>query len=205
MIQSQNLQKKQVGQIILGSGSAIRQKILRNAGIDFEVRRPKVDEEALKASFDAKTPAQMSAFLARKKALSVSGKTYDLIIGSDQVLEFEGEQYDKVGSIEAAKQRLKTLSGKTHFLVGTTVLAQNGAIVWEHQSRARMQVRLLSSDFIDQYFDKVGAAVLASVGCYEVEGMGITLFDSIEGDFFSILGLPLLPLLQKLRELKAIN
>lgn len=205
MVMAKKPNKKDQKELILGSGSAIRKKLLLNAGLDFQVIKPLADEDALKQAYIneglAKTPAQISAYLAKVKAQSVPAGTHDIVIGSDQVLEFEGRHYDKLTDLHAAKKRLALLSGKSHFLVGTSVLAQNGNIIWAYQSRARMRVRTLSQTDIEHYFERAGTQVLASVGCYEVEGMGINLFEAIEGDYFSILGLPVLPLLAQLRAL----
>ncbi len=194
------MKKKTPPKIILGSTSSIRKAILKNAGLGFVVRKPRVDEKALRNATTIKNAQEMSAFLAQKKALSIKADPRDLIIGSDQILEFENDQYAKAQTLEEAKKRLRIFSGKHHFLVGTTVLAKNGKIIWCHQARSRMIVRKLSEKNIDTYIERVGEGILASVGCYEVEGLGITLFKNIEGDFFSVLGLPLLPLLKALRE-----
>jgi septum formation protein len=190
--------------LILGSNSAIRQTVLKNAGLAFQTCPSLVNEEEIKQKHLGKSAQEMSALLAQQKALCVSKRKTGLVIGGDQILEFEGQSFDKVETMDEAHARLQLLSGKTHALVGTTVLAQEGKILWEFQSRAQMRMRALSTVEIDHYLEKSGPQILYSVGCYEIEGHGITLFDQIKGDHFAILGLPLLPLLAKLREMDVL-
>ncbi|PHS25061.1 MAG: septum formation protein Maf [Robiginitomaculum sp.] len=190
---------KQSPSLVLASASAIRRTILLNAGIVFDVCPSRVDEGSLKEDNKSLNANEMSALLAKEKALQVSSHDDRLILGADQILEFQNRQYDKAGTLKEAKVRLQTLSGKTHDLVGAMVLAQKGSVVWKHQSRAHMHMRSLSETAIDAYLRRAGTGILASVGCYEIEGLGITLFNRIEGDHFSILGLSILPLLAELR------
>ena len=190
--------------LILGSNSAIRQSILKNAGVEFQTCPSLVDEDAIKQNNKDKSAQEMSTLLAKQKALCVSKRKSGLVIGGDQILECEGQAFDKVETMDEARARLQLLSGKIHALVGTTVLAQDGKILWEYQSRAQMHMRALSVGEIDHYLEKSGPQILYSVGCYEIEGYGITLFEKIVGDHFAILGLPLLPLLAKLREKDAL-
>ncbi|HEX2592875.1 MAG TPA: Maf family protein, partial [Rhizomicrobium sp.] len=122
-------------------------------------------------------------------------------LGADQVLAFEDELISKVESLDAAKALLRRLSGKRHELISAAVLARGGTAVWRQQGRVRLQVRTLSDAFIDDYVASEGEALLHCVGCYRLEGLGAQLFDRIEGDYFTVLGLPLLPLLAQLREM----
>ncbi len=199
-----SIKEKQKPALVLASGSAIRQTILKNAGIPFDVCPSHVDEDRLKVNNHGLDAKDMSTLLAKEKALQVSKQDDRLILGADQILEFQDWQYDKVSTLEEAKDRLQTLSGECHDLVGALVLVKNGKEVWKHQSRAHMHMRSLSDAAIDAYLHRAGAGILASVGCYEIEGLGVTLFDRIEGDHFSILGLSLLPLLSELRRREII-
>lgn len=191
--------RRQTG-LILASTSTIRKTLLRRAGIDFVCQRPDVDEAAIIAAAGSITAAQTSAMLARLKALSVDHATDALIIGCDQALEFEGRVYGKARTMKEAHQRLEAFAGKTHYLAGTCVLASGGRIVWRHYNRAAMHMRPLDQAAITAYLKRAGPDILASVGCYQIEGLGITLMERMQGNYFSILGLPLLPLLNALRK-----
>ncbi len=188
--------------LILASGSAIRATILRNAGLDFEIIRPSVDEEALKAGLRAAglCPRDQADALAEAKALSVSQRRPGFVIGADQILEFEGEAFNKPGSRAQARANLAHLRGKTHVLQGAVCVAQDGAVLWRHVEASRLVMRDFSDAFLDSYLAQAGEGTLASVGAYQLEGLGVQLFAKIEGDYFAILGLPLLPLLAFLRE-----
>jgi nucleoside triphosphate pyrophosphatase len=191
--------------LILASASPIRKTLLTNAGIAFETRTTGINEEALKQQVKTKTPAELALYLAKAKALGVKAENADLIIAADQILALGNTGYDKVESLKAAAKRLSLLSGKTHQLIGATVLARGGKIIWAHQSTADLQMRELDQSDIDAYLKRAGPGILNSVGCYEMEGLGVTLFEKIVGDYFSILGLALLPLLHELRRQKAIT
>ena len=137
--------------------------------------------------------------LAEMKAIKVSRSQSGLVIGGDQMLNLDGEAFDKPADLEAAKSHLKKLSGKSHRLETAIVVAENGEPLWRHLSRPKLSVRILSERFIDDYVETCSEALLTTVGAYQLEGRGSQIFNQIEGDYFSILGLPLLPLLDYLR------
>lgn len=187
--------------IILASGSASRAKMLRDAGVEIVVEAPRVDEEAVKASLrvaGAPPRAQADA-LAEVKALSVSRLRAGLVIGADQMLAIDGEVLDKSASREEARAHLHLLSGKTHQLINAAAVARDGVVVWRHISTPKLRMRALSDAFIEAYLDRIGDDAFTSVGAYKLEGLGGQLFEDVSGDFFSVLGLPLLPLLAFLR------
>jgi len=188
---------------ILASGSASRRAILENAGLEFEVDPADVDEAALKAKFDG-SPAALAMHLAEAKALAVSSRRPGLVLGADQVLEFEGRAYDKTPSVEEAAARLSMLRGREHWLAGAIAAARGGQLVWRHESRCRMVMRDFSDAFLAAYLDRAGDILTKGVGAYAYEGAGAQLFETVEGDFFAVLGLPLLPVLAMLREHGAI-
>ncbi|WP_031550458.1 Maf family protein [Parvularcula oceani] len=188
--------------LILASRSASRRTLLREAGISFEARAADVDEAATKARHDG-DPASLALRLAEEKALSLDVPGA-LIIGGDQVLEFEGRAYDKPRSGEEAIRRLVMMGGHTHYLRSGLVLAQDGQIVWRHAGSAAMTMRPLTQSEATAYLDAAGEGVLATVGAYELEGLGARLFERVEGDYFTILGLALLPLLEELRRRDAL-
>jgi septum formation protein len=183
--------------LTLASKSQIRAQVLAGAGIAFDVAPSGVDEDALKAihSGDA---AGLAVGLAEAKAKAVSAE--GLIIGADQVLQCEGVLYDKPRDMAEARANLKKFRGRTHYLIGGVVLVEGGETVWAHHQKVSLAVRDFSDAFLDAYLEQAGESILASVGCYQLEGLGSHLFDSLDGDYFSTLGLPLLPLLQALRD-----
>jgi septum formation protein len=165
-----------------------------------------VDETSIKNQMLAEgaTPLQIAAALGEAKALAVSAHTPGLVIGADQTLELDEKLYDKADTLEGARERLWAFRGRTHQLHGGLTLAENGAVVWRYTESSSLTVRDFSDAFLDDYLERHGQAVLSSVGCYHLEGAGAQLFERIEGDYFAILGLPLLPLLAVLRERGAI-
>ncbi len=194
-----------MGRFVLGSGSAGRRMVLANAGLDFEVMRPAVAEEAIKARFLAgrEESGGMEALaqaLADAKAVDVSARTPMAVLGADQVLTLDGALFSKPADMAAARAQLLTLRGRAHLLISALAVAREGRVVWRHVDVARMTMRDFSEDFLDAYLEKVGEKALASVGAYQVEGPGIQLFERVEGDFFTIIGLPLLPFLSWLRD-----
>jgi septum formation protein len=184
--------------VILASASATRAKLLREAGVSFEVRAPTMDEEKLKTELRQLAPPDLAMALARRKALSLSnGET--LVIGADQVLNFEGGALGKPTTMAAARQRLWEMRGKSHVLETAVACARGGEIVWSHLSQPRLSMRMFSEAALDGYCLGAGESILSAAGAYQLEALGIQLFDAIDGDYFSILGLPLLPLLGYLR------
>jgi septum formation protein len=188
--------------LVLASASSARRSILENAGLSFEVVPAEVDERAaeeplLKAGA---TLDDIATALAMVKAGRVSEARSDaLVIGADQVLEIDGERLTKPADMEAARHQLLKLSGKTHLLHSAIACAQGGEIVWQHVETASLTMRKLTPTFIGRYLAAVGEDALKSVGAYQLENRGIQLFEKVEGDYFAILGLPLLPLLAFLR------
>jgi septum formation protein len=187
--------------VILASKSAARRHVLTGAGVPFEVLVAGVDEDAVKEGLLAEGagPREIAEALAEIKALRVSAGRPELVIGADQTLEFEGRLYDKAETLEAARERLRALRGKPHKLHAAVVVAKEGAPIWREVSTATLVMRPFSDDFLEAYLAEEGEAALGSVGCYRLEGPGAQLFSQVEGDYFSILGLPLLGLLDLLR------
>ncbi|CCV04277.1 conserved hypothetical protein [Mesorhizobium metallidurans STM 2683] len=194
--------------IILASGSPFRKAMLVNAGLAIEVVPPEVDERALEAPLQDSgiSPEDVALVLAEAKATEVSErKPGALVLGCDQTLSLGDEIFHKPADMEGARRHLLALSGKTHQLNSAAVLARDGEVLWRHVGVASLTMRKLDPAFIGRHLARVGAKALASVGAYQIEGEGIQLFEKIEGDYFTIVGLPLLPVLAKLRELGAID
>jgi septum formation protein len=188
--------------LTLASKSAARAAVLRGAGLTFEQASPGVDEETIKAALRAEgaTPARQAELLAETKAMKVSVQRPGVVLGADQMLDLDGEGLDKPASMAEAREQLLRLRGKTHVLQTALVACVEGAPVWRHIDKPKLRMRNFSDSFLDAYLDQAGDAVLSTVGAYQLEGRGAQLFDRIEGDYFSILGLPLLPLLGWLRD-----
>ena len=194
--------------IILASTSPFRRALLENAGVGFAVDRPQIDERAVEETTTGSgvTPAEVALILAQAKAEEVSTRhPGSFVIGADQTLSFEDELLHKPKDLEEARRRLLAFSGRTHFLNSAVAIARNGETVWSHVAEAAMTMRPLDPAFIGRHLARVGGKALTSVGAYQVEGEGIQLFERIEGDHFTIVGLPLLPLLEALRKLGAID
>lgn len=194
--------------IILASGSPFRKKLLQNAGVDFETMPAAIDERAVEAPLEGSgaTPEDIALVLAEAKALDVSAKNPGaLVIGSDQTLSLDDTVFHKPADMEAARRHLLKLSGKTHHLNSAVVLVRNGETLWRHVGVARLTMRHLDPAFIGRHLSRVGNMALSSVGAYQIEGEGVQLFDSIDGDYFTIVGLPMIPLLAALRERGAID
>ncbi|MEM1397778.1 MAG: nucleoside triphosphate pyrophosphatase, partial [Pseudomonadota bacterium] len=195
-------------QIILASGSSIRAQLLSNAGVPFSIRKPEVDETNIieTALGDGAAVSDLAPTLAQEKALQVSHalQTEHIsdasVIGADQIMSFDGKAFEKPASMEEARERLQQLQGKEHQLINAVAVAKNGAIDFGVTATVTLRMRPLSDDEIDAYLSVVGPSVLASVGAYQVEGLGSRLFESIDGDYFTVLGLNLLPLLGYLQD-----
>ncbi|MBL8707976.1 MAG: Maf family protein [Rhodospirillaceae bacterium] len=192
--------------LILASGSGTRARLLREAGVAIEIVPPAVDEEEVKASYRADGAAveDVALALAELKAAAVARRrvaesgTY--VLGSDQMLDCDGDWFDKPADRAAARAQLLALRGRTHRLVSAAVLLKDGQRIWHHVDEARLTLRDFSDAFLEGYLERAGADVLGSVGAYQLEGLGAQLFARVRGDFFTILGLPLLPVLAILRE-----
>lgn len=187
--------------IILASGSASRRALLAGAGVAAQSIKPNVDEDTAKIAMrgDGMSVRDQAMQLAEMKAVKVSRSEPGFVIGGDQMLNLEGEAFDKPADLEAAADHLRKLSGKSHTLETAIVIAENGEPIWRHLARPKLTVRTLSEGFIETYIETCGSALLSTVGAYQLEGMGAQIFSKIEGDYFSILGLPLLPLLDYFR------
>jgi septum formation protein len=183
--------------LILASASTTRQNMLRRAGITFDVILPNIDERALKKTLPSEN---LALSLAKAKALGVPRTpSTSLVIGSDQTLWCNGKYYSKATSLSEAADHLRALSGQRHRLQSAVAIAENSGIIWSYVEDCYLTMRQLTEGEIKAYLELAGTDVLGSVGCYQVENLGINLFEKIEGDHFSILGMPLLPLLGFLR------
>jgi septum formation protein len=194
--------------LILASKSPFRAMLMHNAGLAFSQQAAHVDERVIEQTLEdtGTTPEDLALILAEAKAVEVSGRNPDaLVIGSDQTLSLGDEVLHKATTLEEARRRLLQLQGHTHQLNSGVVLARNGEAVWRHVSVARLTMRTLTPEFIGRHLAATGEKILGSVGCYQFEGEGLQLFDAIDGDYFTIVGLPMLPLLAELRELGAID
>jgi len=184
--------------LILASTSQSRRELLANAGLDFEIKAPGVDEDEIKLSLVAQKAdaIAVATTLAEMKATRVSARFPEAFtIGGDSTLACEGRLFDKPPTLAAARDQLLALRGKTHDLVSSVVVARGGVRIWHHTERARLTMRPFSETFLDAYLAEAGESVTSSVGAYRLESVGANLFSKIEGDYFTILGLPLLPLL----------
>jgi septum formation protein len=192
--------------IILASKSAARTAVLTGAGVPFEVAVAGVDEDAVKTAMLAEgaTARDVADALAELKAVKISRGRPGFVIGADQTLEFEGGLYDKAETLDAARERLKLLRGKPHQLHSAVVVAKDGAPIWREVVSATLTMRDFSDGFLEDYLAAEGEHALGSVGCYRLEGPGAQLFSKIEGDYFAILGLPLLGLLDLFRRHGAV-
>jgi septum formation protein len=187
--------------IVLASQSQIRRQLLAAAGVTFIAAKSPLDEAALQADLEHLKPKALAIALAKAKAAAFVPKgTKDIIIGVDQTFELNSQVFHKPKNREQAKQHLQHLSGKTHALHTAYAMFRNQQQIAEHCETATLTMRTLSDDFIDRYIASTSDSILTSVGCYQLEGFGIQLMQDIKGDYFSILGLPLLPLLAHLRQ-----
>ncbi|HEY0283567.1 MAG TPA: Maf family protein [Rhizomicrobium sp.] len=193
--------------LILASASAVRARLLREAGVPFDVRPAEIDEGDIKALLAGKLGADgIAGVLAERKAIKIStAHPQALVLGCDQTLAFDGRLIDKAADLAAAQALLHEMRGKEHSLFTACVLAQDGVPVWRRLEHSRLWMRPFSDAFLDDYLRTEGNKLLGSVGCYHLEGSGIQLFERVEGDYFSVLGLPLIPLLAALREHRMIG
>lgn len=186
--------------LVLASASAVRRKILEAARIPLEVKPASVDERAIEAAKKPANPRAAALLLAQEKARAVAASAPGrVVLGADQTLSLGDERFSKPKDRAAAAAQLRKMSGQTHELHSACAVVVNGAVKFEHAESVRLTMRKLSDEFIDQYIDAAGDAVTASVGAYQIESVGVQLFEHIEGHYFSILGLPLLSLLAYFR------
>lgn len=194
--------------LVLASASPFRRQLMENAGLVFSHEAARIDERAIGEPLEREgaRPDAVALALAVAKARDVASRQRDaLVIGSDQTLSLGPRVYHKPRDLADAAGHLRSFSGKTHRLNSAIALVRGDTVLWEHVSHADLTVRALSEEFIARHLARVGEKVLSSVGAYQLEGEGIQLFERIEGDYFTILGLPMLPLLNKLRELGEID
>ena len=194
--------------VVLASGSPFRRTMLEHAGVAVEAMPADIDERAVEAAVAGSgvTPQELAAILAEAKALDVCERMPGrLVVGADQTLSLGDAVLHKPADMEAARRRLLLLSGKTHELNSAVVVARDGEVLWRHVGVARLTMRDLDPGFVGRHLSRVGDKALSSVGAYQIEGEGIQLFEAVEGDHFTIVGLPLLPLLAELRRMGAID
>ncbi|MFC3691437.1 Maf family protein [Chenggangzhangella methanolivorans] len=193
--------------LVLASKSEIRAQLLESAHIPTEIRGAEIDERAVEASLsgDGLSPASVAGSLAAAKAIDVSSRMPGrLVLGADQTLALDGERFTKPKDRESGRAQLLKLSGRTHTLASGAALVRDGAVLWSGISKANLTMRELSDEFVEIYLDVTGEAALSSVGGYQYEGAGVHLFEEVEGDFSTILGLPLLLVTAALRDIGAL-
>jgi len=186
--------------LLLASRSAARRSLLEAAGVPVELHSADIDERAVERDAGEAAPEAVAALLAYAKASAVAKlRPGRLTLGADQTLALGGKRFSKPADRAAARMQLRALSGRTHELHSAVAFVQDATVLFEHVGTARLTMRTLSDQFLDRYLDRVGDAASVSVGAYQIESSGIQLFEKIEGDYFTILGLPLLPALNFLR------
>ena len=194
--------------LILASTSRYRKSLMENAGLVFAVHVPLIDEREISNPMEAMSedPRKIAAALAAAKALDVSRKFPDAyVIGSDQTMALGTQMFHKPKDLVEAHTHIMTLQGKTHSLHSAVAIARNNDVVWADMASAHLTMRSLTPANVETYLERAGEAVLWSVGAYQIESLGVTLFDKIDGDYFTIVGLPILPLLAALRQLEIID
>jgi nucleoside triphosphate pyrophosphatase len=186
--------------LMLASRSAVRRSMLETAGVPVEVVPADIDERGVEATAPLQAPVAIAALLAREKAAAIAQRHRGrLVLGADQTLSLDGQRFTKPLDRAAARLQLRTLSGRTHELYSAIAFVQDGTVLFEHVDVARLTMRTVSDRFLEDYLDAVGDAATASVGAYQLEGLGIQLFERVDGDYFTILGLPLTTALDFLR------
>ncbi len=191
--------------LVLASQSKVRRALLEAAGIPVDARPAHLDERAIELRVKG-GPGDVALTLAREKARTVAAMSGNgIVVGCDQTLALGERRFSKPADRDAARDQLMAMRGETHALHSAVAVCRNGAVTFGHVAVARLKMRQFSSEFLETYFDAAGRNVTSSVGAYQLEGIGIHLFETIEGDHFTILGLPLLPLLGHLRELGVVS
>jgi len=187
---------------ILASTSKSRYKILKNAGLNFSQKKPNCNEEKIKREISRNVKPEIFAKkLSYEKAISVSRKkkyNNKIVLGCDTIIYHNGKILDKVNSIEKAKKKIRSLSGKTHLIVSGLTICLSGSKIWENHEITRVKIRNLNNSEIDGYLKKTGTQILSSVGCYQIESLGPSIIEKIKGDYFNVMGLPLFNLLDYL-------
>ena len=189
--------------LVLASKSAARRALLEAAGVPIEIKPAAIDERAVEARAKTAGAGEVAALLAREKAGAVAAANSDrIVVGADQILALGERRFSKAPDRASAREQLRALRGQTHTLQSAVTVVRDGQVVFEHLDAAHLTMRSFSDAFLENYLDAIGGAAFASVGCYQLEGAGIQLFERVEGNHFTVLGLPLLPLLAYLRQAK---